>query len=334
MNVDKTLFMGGLTMQKFIRLTLILSIFILVFSLLQASEPDSAAVSPGEYRIGIEDTVNISVWQHNDLNITAAVGPDGTLSMPLVGEIALKGLTIREAQELVTSKLKKYVKDPAVSINVTEYGGHRIRVLGQLNNPGSFPIGGQMTLLEAISRSGGPTNLAQLHQCVVFRGTETVFEVDLYELLYNKNMKLDIPLQPGDTIFIPDNTNSRVIVLGEVKTPGVYDLGGHLTVLEAITKAGSYTDNANLGQVCIVRGNLQKPEIIQVNISKQILKGTSPKQQNLKPNDIVFVPKGIIAKLNYVLDQIQPSLRTIIFGDSALKAIQGRTTPSPSINLP
>jgi polysaccharide export outer membrane protein len=268
------------------------------------------------------------------LNVTSTVGPDGTISILLVGDVILKGLTKKEAVDLITANLKKYVKDPVVSINVTEYGGRRIRVLGQVNSPGSFHYSGQMTLLEAIARVGGPTTAAQLHQCAVFRGSETVFEVDLYELLYNKNMKLDIPLQPGDTVFIPDNTNTRVYVLGEVKTPGVYDLGNKLTVLEAIAKAGSYTDSANLTQVCIIRGDMNKPEIIQVNISKQILKGTTPKQQILKPNDIVFVPKGIIAKLNYVLDQIQPSLRTIVFGDSALKAIQGKTGPGTSISLP
>jgi polysaccharide export outer membrane protein len=289
----------------------------------------------GEYRIRNEDTLAISVWQHADLNITAVVGPAGTISMPLVGEIAVNGLTTQEAQQQIATTLKKYIKEPVVTINLTEYGGRRVRVLGQVNEPGSFIFAGPITLLEAVSRAGGPTAAAQLHQSAIFRGTETVIEVDLYELLYGKNLKLDIPLQPGDTVFIPDNINTRVFVLGEVKTPGLYDFGGHLTVLEAIAKAGSYTDNANLGQVCIVRGNLEKPQIIQVDIRNQILKGTSPKLQELKPNDIVFVPKGLIAKLNYVLDQLTPSLRTIILGDSAIKAIQGNDSGTkPTITIP
>ncbi|MDI6783086.1 MAG: polysaccharide biosynthesis/export family protein [bacterium] len=299
-----------------------------------AIEPSSTTASSDAYRIRIEDTIVLSVWQHADLNVSAVVGPDGTISMPLVGEISVNGLTKQAAQELVTTKLKKYVKEPVVTINVTEYGGRRVRVLGQVNNPGSFSFVGQITLLEAVSRAGGPNNTAQLRQCAIFRGTETVIEIDLYELLYEKNMKLDIPLQPGDTVFIPDNINTQVFVLGEVNNPGSYALGGHLTVLEAITRAGSYTENANLNQVCIVRGALQKPEIIQVDIKQQIKKGIIPKQQNLKPNDIVFVPKGVIGKLNFVLDQISPSLRTIILGDSALKAIQGKETSQPSITLP
>ncbi|MFB3894797.1 MAG: polysaccharide biosynthesis/export family protein [bacterium] len=311
-------------MQKYIRFGFIPFILILLSSPIFAEEPSPTPAVANEYRIAIEDTLSIQVWQHTDLNVTATVGPDGSISMPLVGDVVLKGLTKKEAGDVITAKLKKYVKEPVVTILVTTYGGRRIRVLGQVTSPGSISFSGQMTLLEAISRAGGPTAAAQLHQCSVFRGTETVYEVDLYELLYNKNMKLDIPLQPGDTVFIPDNTNSRVIVLGEVKTPGIYDLGNKLTALEAIAKAGSYTNSANLTQVCIVRGDLQKPEIIQLNISKQILKGTTPKQQILKPNDIVFVPKGIIGKLNFVIDELTPSLRAIILGDSAIKAIQGK----------
>lgn len=311
-------------MQKYNQIIFITLILMILTSPIFADAPSPTPAVTTEYRIAIEDTLNIQVWQHNDLNVTATVGPDGSISMPLVGEVILKGLTKKEAIDLITAKLKKYIKEPVVSINATEFGGHRVRVLGQVNNPGSISSSGQITLLEAISRAGGPTATAQLHQCSVFRGTETVYEIDLYELLYNKNMKLDIPLQPGDTVFVPDNTNSRIFVLGEVKTPGMYDLGNRLTVLEAIAKAGSYTGSANLTQVCIVRGDLQKPEIIQLNISKQILKGTTPKQQLLKPNDIVFVPKGIIGKLNFVIDELTPSLRAIILGDSALKAIQGK----------
>ena len=313
-------------MQTNLKLSFILSLYILNLVIGYAQEPGHL-----DYKIRIEDTLLVSVWQHNDLNVTAIVGPDGTISIPLIGNIAVNGLTKQAAQELVATKLKKYVKEPVVTINVTEYGGRRVRVLGQVNNPGSFVFAGQLTLLEAVSRAGGPTAAAQLHQCAIFRGTETVIEIDLYELLYEKNMKLDIPLEPGDTVFVPDNINSRVFVLGEVKTPGLYDLGGHLTVLEAIAKAGSYTAEANLGQVCIVRGDLEKPQIIQVDIRKQILKGTPPKQQNLKPKDVVFVPKGPISKLNFVLNQLTPSLRTIILGDSAIKAIQGKQGAGISI---
>jgi polysaccharide export outer membrane protein len=146
-------------------------------------------------------------------------------------------------------------------------------------------------------------------------------------------MQLNIPLQPDDTIFIPDNLNARVFVLGEVKTPGLYDLGGRMTVLEAIEKAGSYTDTASLRYVRIVRGDLTNPKIISIDIQAQINKGIIPKNQNLKPNDIVFVPKGPIAKLNFVLDQISPSLRTIILGDSARNAFSNKQTVTP-IQIP
>lgn len=298
----------------------------------KADEPAVATVTSGEYRIGLEDTINISVWQHSDMNVNAVVGPDGIISIPLAGEITVKGLTKRELHDLVTLRLKKYIRDPVVVVSILEYGSRRIRVLGQVANPGSYVISGQMTLLEAIARAGGSTATAQLHSCVVFRGTETVIEVDLYKILYEKEPQLNISLQPGDTVFLPDNVNTRVFVLGEVNNPGLYDLGAHLTVLEAIAKAGGYTIEANLGQVFLVRGDLTKPKITKVDVRKQIVKGIIPKTQALQPNDIVFVPKGIVAKLNFVLDQITPSLRAIILGDSAKKAIKGEQTPSITVS--
>lgn len=299
-----------------------------------SGEPDYVKTSSGEYRIGIEDMLAIMVWQHSDLSITAAVGPDGKISMPLAGEITAKGLTKTEVQDLIAARLAKYVRDPVVTVNITEYTSRRIRVLGQVNQPGMYTFSGQITLLDAIARAGGPTITAQLHQCAIFRGTETVFEVDVYELLYEKNMQLNIPLEPNDTLFVPDNLNARVFVLGEVKNPGLYDIGGRLTVLEAIEKAGSYTDNASLRYVRIVRGDLNHPKIIPVDIKAQVDKGITPKNQNLKPNDIVFVPKGTIGKLNFVLNQISPSLRTIILGDSARNVFQNKQSLSPSITLP
>lgn len=275
-----------------------------------------------EYKIGAEDVVNVLVYDHTDLSGNYTVGPDGKINIPLIGAQKIAGLTREEIEKMLTEAFKKYLKEPIVTVNIVEYNSLKVNVLGQVNHPGSYSLRGSNTLLEAISKAGGPTQAAQLRNCTITRGTETIIEVDLYKLLYEGDMKLNIYLEPGDTVFVPDNRDTRVFVLGHVNIPGIYDIGHKLTPLEAISKAGGYKDGANLSKVLIIRGDPKAPQILKVDLKKQIEKGIPPSINELQPNDIVYVPRGILSSFNYALDQIFPALRTIILGDAARKALE------------
>ncbi len=288
---------------------------------------------PSDYIIGPEDVLSISVWQHSDMSMSATVGPDGNITYPLAGTIKVKGFTRNQVRNALTQAISKYYVDPKVNVDIASYSSARVKVLGMVTSPAIYQLRGQNTLVSVLAQAGGPTSSAQLRQVTILRGTDTILVVDLYKILYEGKIALDVPLLPDDTIFVPDNRKTRVFVLGQVNTPGILDMNDHLTVLEAITKSGGYKDGSKLYDVIVVRKKPKKPEILHFNIEREITKGVVPdKDENLQPDDIVFVPRGNIAELNYLLDQTTPALQTIILGRSAYDAIKGTSTGTQVVN--
>jgi polysaccharide export outer membrane protein len=279
------------------------------------------------YHIGPQDQVSVNVFQQEALSVEVLVGPDGTVDLALVGEIKIGGLTRQEAKNLIIQAYKKYLVDPQVELSISAYNGFQVKVLGLVNNPGVYPLrGARNTLLQAVAQAGGTSPNAQLRQVTILRSAEEIMEVDLYQILYEGKIGLDVPLMPEDTVFIPDSRNTRVIVMGQVNTPGIVDINSQLTVLEAIMKAGGYIDGAKLRDVWVIRSNAAKPEVLHMDISKQLTKGIAPKNQILKAGDIVYVHRGIVAELNYLLDQTTPAMRTILLGDSVRNVFKGQGT--------
>ena len=289
-----------------------------------------AAKAPGDvpatesYRIGPQDEISVNVFQQDALTKSVLVSPDGTVDLALVGEIKIGGLTRQEAKTLIIKAYRKYLVDPKIELSITSYNGFQVKVLGMVTNPGVYPLrGAKNTLLQAVAQAGGTSPNAQLRQVTILRSAQEIMEVDLYQILYEGKIGLDVPLMPEDTVFIPDARNTRVIVMGQVNTPGIVDISSQLTVLEAIMKAGGYIDGAKLRDVWVIRSKSDKSEILHVDISKQLTKGIAPKNQILKAGDIVYVHRGIIAELNYLMDQTTPAMRTILLGDSVRNAFKG-----------
>jgi len=271
-----------------------------------------------EYKIGPGDAISITVFQNSDLSRSVSVDPDGTIELPLAGIHKVTGMTRRELHDYLVKVYKKYLVKPQLDVAITGYNNASVKVLGDIANPGLYQLrGNDNSLVKMIAQAGGTTSSAQLRQVTILRGKDTILEVDLYQILYEGKAGLDVKIQPDDTIFVPNNRHTRVIVLGQVQSPGFVNVESGLSVLEAITQAGGYNDGAKLKDVWVLRGKGDKPEILHVNIQDQLNKGIIPKNGNLKSGDIVFVHRGLISELNYWMDQVSPAMRTIILGDSA-----------------
>ncbi len=310
---------------------IILLIVILIPGLILGANPP---VASGEYKVGPMDQLSITVFQNSDLSRTVRIDPDGTIELPLVGMLKVTGMTRKEIHGLLVKSYRKYLVKPQLDVAVTSYNNANVKILGNVTNPGIYPLSGNdNSLVKMIAQAGGTSDLAQLRQVTILRGTETILEVDLYQILYEGKAALDVTIQPNDTIFVPDNRNTRVIVLGQVSTPGIIEMDTNLNVLEAIMKAGGYNDGAKLKDVWVIRGKGEKPEIIHVDILAQLSKGIPPKNGNLKSGDIVFVHRGLVSEINYILDQVSPALRTIILGDSAANVFNGGSGVQTVTNL-
>lgn len=164
-----------------------------------------------EYRIGIGDVMNINVWKNPDLGVTVPVRPDGKISAPLVGDIVVAGLTPEEVAQEITRRLARFVRTPNVAVIMTSLGStayiSRVRVTGAVGQSVSLPHSQGMTILDAVLAAGGPNEFADPENTRLFRrvdGETVMVPVDLDSIMTEGNLAENIPLQPGDTITIPE----------------------------------------------------------------------------------------------------------------------------------
>ena len=216
-----------------------------------------------EYQIGLNDVLDISVWQFPELSREVAVRPDGRISFPLVGDMQAIGKTTIQLGKEINNKLILYVREPQVSVIVKKSGSRKEDVI-LAENP---------EVLVSIKRSDS-------------RKEETILVKD-----------------PEVSISIKKLGGKKIIVLGQVNSPGVYSVTGASTLLEAIGLAGGFTNNAVSSSVVLIRRGFTNPEAKRINLTN-VVKGDLTQNLALEAEDIVFIPKRFIADLNYFLSQV------------------------------
>lgn len=156
------------------------------------------------------DLVDIQVYMEDDMNRVLRLSGNGTITFPLVGNIKLSGLTLEQAEQRLASRLTSYIKHPQVSMLVKEYGNKTVYVLGQVSKPASIEIPPEkpLTVLEAITSVGGFTDVANTSKVRVLRmenGKQKAIDVDVTQITKQGNKSMDIALQPGDVVFVPQS---------------------------------------------------------------------------------------------------------------------------------
>jgi polysaccharide export outer membrane protein len=171
-----------------------------------ASEPDPRKQ---EFVIGPSDVLRVTVWKNPDLSGEAVVRPDGTITMPLIGDIHAAGRTSAEVRAEITQRLAAYVKDEAavVTVAVTAINSYRFTVSGNVERPGTYNSTHYVTVSEALALAGGPNRFADPDETVVIRTdekhTSRRIPVNLSDLLAGKHPEQNVPLLPGDVVYVP-----------------------------------------------------------------------------------------------------------------------------------
>lgn len=158
------------------------------------------------YKIGAQDVIKIDVWREDQLTRTVPVRPDGKITLPLLNDIQAAGLTPMELAGVIRDELRKYVNNPQVTVSVTEINSRRIYVNGEVNKPGAYQLLPHMTVLQALSGSGGFTTFARMKGIYVLRnvnGKAMKIPFNYKEAIKGKNMDQNIELEPGDVIVVP-----------------------------------------------------------------------------------------------------------------------------------
>ncbi len=171
-----------------------------------AAQADSNAIPklPTDYRIGPEDELMISVWHEPELSQAVVVRPDGLITLPLLNELKVLGLTTDELQALLTEKLKTLVNDPQVTVIVKAVHSRNVFVVGNVAKQGVYPLGGKKTVLELIAEAGGLGPFAKTRSIYILRkidGKEIRIPFNYKKALAGKS---DNPeLFPGDMVVVP-----------------------------------------------------------------------------------------------------------------------------------
>jgi len=269
-----------------------------------------------EYRLGPGDVIEVLAAGMPEIARQYIIGPDGQITLPVAGVARLERLTREEAATKIEQALSPHYRDPDVTILVQQYNNNRIYVLGEVRWPGEFNFAGRPMLLGALARAQGLTESADMRGCTIVRGKGTLIEVDLYELLRQGNRHLNLPLLPEDTVYVQAEDERMFYVLGEVSGPGVFPLGKQMDVVRALSLAGGPTEDGILDSVRIIRRVGGKAHLFKADL-KAILAGAPAGMSiPIQSGDIVYVPRKGIAKFNYILRQITPSLDTLLIGGS------------------
>lgn len=162
-----------------------------------------------EYVIGAGDQLRINVWQNNDLSTEVLVRPDGTITLPLIGDSQVAGKTPTDVKADITAKLSKFIKTESsvVTVAVAQVQSYRFTVAGQVQNPGTFQSAYYVTVAEAIAMAGGPTRFASTTDVELIRvaadGKTRHIPINYDEIQSRKNPQENLTLVAGDTVFIP-----------------------------------------------------------------------------------------------------------------------------------
>lgn len=274
---------------------------------LSAAVPEEAPPTLSSYVLGPDDQLSLQALDAEEISGKPfRVGSDGMINLPMVGRVKVVGMTVEQLENELRNRLQKYIQNPQVTANVTEYRSQSVSIIGSVRNPGTHQVRGQKRLIEILSLAGGLADDAG-HSLKLTRRREwgpiplpgaqpdptgqfTIAEVNLTSLIEAKAPEQNIPVLPNDIVSVP--RGEIVYVIGDVKKSGGFVLKNRntITVLQALSLAEGLDRTAAPKKARILRSTpgAEKRTEIPVNL-KDMLSGNA-KDVGMNADDILFVP--------------------------------------------
>ncbi len=311
------------------------------------------------YRLGIQDVVEIKIYEHVDLDTTQTIGPDGTISILPGGSIRAAGKTVDELGDEISKRVSDIVQNPIVNVSVKEYksqplfiseplvnvviveiNSRRISILGAVKSPGIVKIRTPTTIMDAISQAGGLSEDADLRDSIVSQEGK-ILPVSLEKLFKQGDLRQNVYLRPFSSIYVGSTRYNYAYVIGEVQHAGKVNWDGNLTLMDAVSQAGGITLNAKTDHVLVMSGGMADPSLKLVDIGGFLYRGELENNIPLGRGDIVYVPKNELGTaeryFDYAVKALGPVVSAesaIVLGGSAINTLQGKgTTVGTSVNL-
>ena len=237
--------------------------------------------------LGSGDVVNVQVYGRPELTTTTYIADDGTISLPLAGVVEVSGLSTSAAAQKIATAYKKgqYLRNPQVTLLLSQSHSQLVSVLGEVRTPGRFPIESRTTVIDLLAQAGGTTErggyVLYLMRADTKSGEIERHPIDLRGLQDHRYSLKMLTLQGGDSLFVPPA--EQFYVYGEVQQPNMYRLEPEMTVLQAISRSGGFTRAANRNRVEIKRRD--------TGGATHVIKATLA--DRVEPDDVIYVKESL-----------------------------------------
>jgi polysaccharide biosynthesis/export protein len=281
----------------------------------EGSQP-AAGTDQSAITLGPGDLVDLTVFDVPELVLKVRVDSSGGVSLPLLGDMKVAGMTVRDAQRLIAHGLvdRQLVKDPQVSVLIEEFATQGVTVYGEVNTPGVYPLMGPHRLYDAISMAGGLTLKAGRTVTILHAGQRDHPETITLSTEYPTG-RADVTIYPSDTVIV--SKAGVVYVLGEVNKPGAFVMENNtsMSLLKATALAGGTTKLASLKHALILKESPQGAVEIRVSLDK--VSHAKAEDLQLHAEDILFVPLSNVK--NYGAMGLQAAIQAAVYGIYAVE---------------
>ena len=281
-----------------------------------SAAPEAPIPVTPDYRIAPGDVISVNVADWPGNSAQTAVAPDGTISMPLVKQVSVAGMTVAQAETALVGKWRKFIIDPSVTVTLIQRHAQFVVFSGSVARPGPLEYRPGLHLVEALAEIGGfvitgspgagsstsvglqtaiadPSHVSVTHE----NGTKQMLNLTHQETL--AGTPADIALEPGDVIYVPQQLG-KINIVGQVHQPGVIPYRDNLTVFDAISDTGGFNDgSADLTNATLVHNGRTSP----INLDPMLRHGDMAANITLAPGDQISIP--------------EIAYRTVVFGDVA-----------------
>jgi polysaccharide export outer membrane protein len=262
------------------------------------------------YTLGYGDVINISLTDIEDINGSYTISPDGSVTIPYVGQVVIEDQTKEEAQQFINDVLKNFYQEPETIVKIEAYNSSYVYLTGAIARPMSILLSEQpLKLLDSLMKAGYVKDQKTYNKKALLRRGDAVYDIDLYKLLNLNKMELNFYLRKDDVLHIQESDVDQAYAFGEFSRPGPISVYKDLTLTELLATQGINQATAKQKAIYVLREDVNKflhVDIYEIDIRNP---GALVAANNfyILPNDIVFIPSTRLVEWNKIITLLTPS---------------------------
>ena len=262
------------------------------------------------YTLGYGDIINISLTDIDDIDGSYTISPDGSVTIPYVGQVVVQDQTKEQAQVFINNVLKNFYKEPETIVKIEAYNSSYVYITGSIARPQSILLSEQpLKLLDSLMRAGYVKDQKTYNKKALLRRGNEVYDIDLYQLLNLNKTELNFYLRKEDVLHIQESDVDQAYAFGEFNRPGPVSVYKDLTLTELLATQGINQATAKHKKIYVLREDVTKflhIDIFKIDITNP---GALISANNfyILPNDIVFIPTTRLVEWNKLISLLTPS---------------------------